>query len=54
MGLCPPDGKSDRFEIDSFRKDCLLQGIDEISMTLGFGDAIAAFERDRGRGQSWL
>ena len=49
-----PDGKSDRFEIDSFRKDCLLQGIDEIIMTLGYEDAIAAFERDRGRGQSWL
>jgi len=49
-----PDGKSDRFEIDSFRKDCLLQGVDEITMTLGYEDAIAAFERDRGRGQSWL
>ena len=39
-----PDGVVDRFEIDSFRKACLLKGIDEISMTLGYEADIAAFE----------
>ena len=39
-----PDGVVDTFQIDSFRKDCLLKGIDEISMTLGYAADIAAFE----------
>lgn len=39
-----PDGKTDSFAIDSFRKDCLLRGIDEITMTLGHVAEIAAFE----------
>lgn len=40
-----PDGQSDRFEIDSFRKDCMLRGVDEIAMTLGYEADIAAFEK---------
>lgn len=39
-----PDGQTDTFAIDSFRKECLLKGVDEISMTLGYGADIAAFE----------
>lgn len=39
-----PDGKTDTFTIDSFRKECLLKGVDEISMTLGYATDIAAFE----------
>ena len=39
-----PDGKTDTFTIDSFRKECLLKGVDEISMTLGYANDIAAFE----------
>ncbi len=49
-----PDGKIDRFEIDSFRKDCLLQGIDEIAMTLGYEAQIKAFEARRTAGAEWL
>lgn len=41
-----PDGKTDSFTIDPFRKDCLLRGIDEISMTMGYEAAIKAFEAD--------
>lgn len=33
-----------RFEIDPFRKDCLLKGLDEIGITLTMEDAIAAHE----------
>ncbi len=40
-----PDGQSDRFEIDSFRKDCMLRGVDEIAMTLGYEADIASFEK---------
>jgi 3-isopropylmalate/(R)-2-methylmalate dehydratase small subunit len=39
-----PDGQTDTFSIDSFRKECLLKGVDEISMTLGYAADIAAFE----------
>jgi 3-isopropylmalate/(R)-2-methylmalate dehydratase small subunit len=49
-----PDGKADRFEIDSFRKDCLLKGVDEVNLTLGYEADIARFEQ-RQRGElSWL
>lgn len=37
------------FEIDPFRRDCLLKGLDEIGITLELDDAIAAHEaRERG------
>ena len=39
-----PDGQTDTFAIDGFRKECLLKGVDEISMTLGYAADIAAFE----------
>jgi 3-isopropylmalate/(R)-2-methylmalate dehydratase small subunit len=49
-----PDGKTDRFEIDSFRKDCLLKGVDEVNLTLGYEADITRFEQ-RQRGElSWL
>ncbi len=32
------------FEIDPFRKHCLLEGLDEVGLTLAQGDAIAAYE----------
>jgi 3-isopropylmalate/(R)-2-methylmalate dehydratase small subunit len=34
-----------RFEIDPFRKHCLLNGLDEVGLTLAEGDAIAAHEK---------
>ena len=40
-----PDGRPCRFEIDGFRKHCLLKGIDEIDFTLGHRAEIEAFER---------
>ena len=49
-----PDGKTDRFEIDSFRKDCLLKGVDEVNLTLGYEAEIAAFETKQRREMSWL
>jgi len=39
-----PEGSVDHFEIDSFRKECLLAGTDEISSTLRHRELIAAFE----------
>ena len=45
-----PDGSEHRFEIDAFRKRCLLEGLDEIGLTLAHGADIAAFQTaDAGR-----
>lgn len=49
-----PDGKTDRFDIDPFRKDCLLRGVDEINMTLGYESDIARFEAKQREDMSWL
>jgi len=38
------------FEVDDFRRRCLLEGLDEIALTLQQEDKIAAFERARGIG----
>ncbi len=47
-----PDGATLRFEIDPFRKYCLLNGLDDIGLTLRKEDKIAAFERRRAA-QPW-
>ena len=46
----------DRFEfpIDAFRKSCLTAGLDEIGLTLGSGDAIAAYEQKVSADRPWL
>jgi len=49
-----PDGGCIRFDIDPFRKRCLLEGLDDIGLTLEKEDAIAAFERRRAAEQPWL
>ena len=49
-----PDGKAMRFEIDEFRKYCLLNGFDDIGLTLRRSDKIAEFEAKRRIDQPWL
>ena len=44
-----PDGSTHGFEIDSFAKHCLLNGVDELAFTLAQVDQIAAFENRYGR-----
>jgi 3-isopropylmalate/(R)-2-methylmalate dehydratase small subunit len=48
------DGKVHTFEIDAFRKHCLLNGLDDIGLTLVDGDAIATFEAKHRASQPWL
>ena len=43
-----------RFEVDAFRKYCLLNGLDEIGMTLRHADKIRAFEAKRLAQHRWL
>ena len=49
-----PSGESFAFEIDAFRRDCLLNGLDEIGLTLRHRDEIAAFETRRFSARPWL
>lgn len=42
------------FEIDPFRKHCLLGGLDEVSLTLESSDAIGGFEDTRTNTQGWV
>jgi 3-isopropylmalate/(R)-2-methylmalate dehydratase small subunit len=52
--LTGPDGAVDRFEIDPFRKECLLAGTDDISFTLGHHERIAEFEKAYEAKVRWL
>ena len=49
-----PDGTLYPFEIGSFPKECLLQGLDEITLTLQHEGEIARYERDGKTKTPWL
>jgi 3-isopropylmalate/(R)-2-methylmalate dehydratase small subunit len=49
-----PNGESFDFEIDVFRKDCLVQGLDEIGLTMQSADAIKEYEKTREASQPWV
>ncbi|SDJ61198.1 3-isopropylmalate dehydratase small subunit [Microbulbifer yueqingensis] len=49
-----PDGTTIPFEVDSFRKHCLLNGLDDIGLTLEDADAISAYEAKRREQAPWL
>jgi 3-isopropylmalate dehydratase small subunit len=42
------------FEIEEYRKDRLLQGLDDIGITLGYQDKISAYEEDKKNKKPWL
>ena len=47
-------GREHAFEVDAFRKHCLLHGLDDIGLTLADRDAITAFEARHKAAQPWL
>ena len=49
-----PDGGCIKFEVEEFRKHCLLNGLDDIGLTLQKADAINDFEAKRAVSQPWL
>jgi len=49
-----PDGEQIAFDIEPFRKHCLVNGLDDIGLTLRHADAIRAFEAERLARQPWL
>lgn len=52
--LTTADGQTIHFEIEAFRKHCLLQGLDEIGLTLQHADDIRAYEQRRREQAPWL
>ena len=52
--LTTPTGEVIRFEVDPFRKHCLLEGLDDIGLTLQHVDAIRAYEAKRRAEAPWL
>jgi 3-isopropylmalate/(R)-2-methylmalate dehydratase small subunit len=42
------------FELDEFRRECLLKGLDEIGLTLAHSDAIRAYEASRAQVTPWM
>jgi 3-isopropylmalate/(R)-2-methylmalate dehydratase small subunit len=55
QAVSTPDGaKQMRFEVDPFRRYCLLNGLDDIGLTLRHADKIRAFEEKRRAEQPWL
>jgi 3-isopropylmalate/(R)-2-methylmalate dehydratase small subunit len=51
--ITDPDGQTIHFEIDAFRKRCLMEGLDDIDLTLEAIDAITVFDEHAAREQPW-
>jgi 3-isopropylmalate/(R)-2-methylmalate dehydratase small subunit len=49
-----PGGESFHFDIDPFRKHCILNGLDDIGLTLEHAEKIKAFETKHRSEQPWL
>ncbi len=49
-----PDQGEIPFEVDAFRKDCLVRGLDDIGLTLQHADEIRDFEQKRRQAAPWL
>ena len=52
--ITTPNRQEIRFEVDAFRKHCLLNGLDEIGLSLQHADEIRAFEAKHHAAQPWL
>jgi 3-isopropylmalate/(R)-2-methylmalate dehydratase small subunit len=54
QSVTTPSGAVFRFEIDAFRKHCLLNGLDDVGLTLQHVDEIRAYEVRRRQETPWL
>ncbi|MHB9119826.1 MAG: 3-isopropylmalate dehydratase small subunit [Burkholderiales bacterium] len=52
--VATPGGERFAFDVDAFRKDCLLNGLDDIGLTLRHVDKIKAYEEKRRKSEPWL
>ena len=49
-----PSGEEISFEVDAFRRHCLLEGLDDIGLTLQSADAIRSYEQKLREQSPWL
>jgi 3-isopropylmalate/(R)-2-methylmalate dehydratase small subunit len=49
-----PDGDEMPFDVEPFRKHCLMNGLDDIGLTLAKADAISSFEKSNKSETPWL
>ena len=54
QSVTTPGGESFKFDIDPFTKHCLLNGLDEIGLSLAHADKIKAFEQKHRAAEPWL
>lgn len=52
--ITTPSGKAYKFDVDAFRKHCLLNGLDDIGLTMQHQEKIKAFEAKHKVAQPWL
>ncbi|AWB07654.1 3-isopropylmalate dehydratase small subunit (plasmid) [Azospirillum humicireducens] len=52
--LTGPDGRALSFAIDPFKKECLVEGLDDVALTLRHQDAIDAFDRTDAEARPWV
>jgi len=52
--ITTPSGETIRFEVDAFRRHCLLNGLDDIGLTLQRAERIRAYEARRSQEAPWL
>ncbi|MDX2477876.1 MAG: 3-isopropylmalate dehydratase small subunit [Gammaproteobacteria bacterium] len=52
--ITTPDGSRISFDVDGFRKHCLLHGLDDIGLTLQHVDKIHDYEQERSKHTPWL
>jgi 3-isopropylmalate/(R)-2-methylmalate dehydratase small subunit len=52
--ISTPEGETISFEVDAFRKHCLLNGLDDIGLTLQHVEDIKAYEQKRQQEAPWL
>ena len=52
--IVKPDGSELPFDVEPFRKECLVGGLDDIGLTLRHADAIRSFEAARIAAKPWL
>ena len=49
-----PDGGVVKFEIDEFRKHCMLNGLDDVGLTMVKQDKISGYEEKVKAARPWL
>ncbi len=54
QSVTTPSGETFKFDIDPSRKACILNGLDDIGLTLAHADEIKAFEAQHRERQPWL